>query len=277
MAKKVIKTFKRRQYDQKKIQKRLRKNENYIKETLYNVFAGKESGEEVNLYQELVELREEEKFLDLAMARYLVGNGLVRPVLNGNGKRKTSERKIFNFRKQTYVITKKGKRLISKQIRLMCESTLPRKTMAFLVVLLVTVAIVATSISALAIQGNVNLIMQIAQNDDYGLVVFHYTGCESCDRQLKDLLQVLPELEWSPYLFVELNEKLLKDREKYLKNKRFADLYGIETVPEVWLVKRNEFRGNVGYGYTPVGLIMDRICETYTKWNKSAGKAQYRK
>lgn len=267
MLRKAIKAKSRRQYDQEKVKKRIKKNEYFISEILSKVFSEDDLGKEVNLYNEFACYRKSEKFLDLAIARYLVGNGLVNPVLNNQKNRKATTLPVFNFREQKYTITKKGLRLIKKLKIEVIEQNKSKKSFAVFLFIILFAVIISTSIRAFAIENYNALFDQIAKDHNYGLVVFYYSGCGSCDLQIKDLATYLPKQKWEPYILIDLNEGAVKNHNIHLKNKKYADSYGIETVPEIWLVKKNSYRGNVGYGYTPRNVLMERVCETYLKWS----------
>lgn len=102
-------TIRKRKNDQRKVRKRIRRDPDFIIKVLLLVFKDPEKPE--NLYQKLSELRATEKFLDLGLARYLFGNGLIRPVTRVD----ETQRPQFDFRNQLYLPTKKANKMIQSK------------------------------------------------------------------------------------------------------------------------------------------------------------------
>lgn len=102
-----IKKFKsgrltRRQYDQKKVSHCIKENPSFIEEIISQAFGSPDA--QVNLYYAFEGLRKKQNFLDLGVARYLVGNGIIRSI-NSLGKNN-------NFAQALYTLTKKGMKLL---------------------------------------------------------------------------------------------------------------------------------------------------------------------
>lgn len=109
-------------------------------------------------------------------------------------------------------------------------------------------------------------LLQIAQNQEFGLVAFIHSGCGSCTRQLSVLEPFLKQTHWYPYLLVELNQNAVRGQDQYVKNLALAAEYGVTMFPELWLVQREKFRGQVGYGFTPIDVLSHAILETHKQW-----------
>lgn len=98
------------------------------------------------------------------------------------------------------------------------------------------------------------VVTSIARDKNVGLVLFYQKGSYYSELQLPILQKVVNRTMWEPYLVLDVME-----------HQKTANEYGIETVPEIWLVEKNGGKARVTAGLRTADVIRKNILPAYEK------------
>lgn len=103
--------------------------------------------------------------------------------------------------------------------------------------------------------GNESIIRQLAENEEYGLVLFYTPNCNACLNQLSVFITFIHQTGWKPCKVINIEE-----------NPDAAIRFGVETVPEIWFVKQNGRTALIAKGFIPYDIMSYQIITAYNIW-----------
>lgn len=111
-------------------------------------------------------------------------------------------------------------------------------------------------------------IIEIGENENYGLLLFYVSGCGKCDQQIFELGTFIKETGWKTYEMIDLNPAQLHSRFTIEELHKMTNNFHIETVPEMWLVSKYGDRVLIGYDFTPMETAKEIIKKAHFEWTR---------
>lgn len=98
------------------------------------------------------------------------------------------------------------------------------------------------------------VVAHIADDKNIGLVLFYLEGNYYSELQLPIVQRLVNRTQWEPFLSLNLKD-----------HKKTAAEYGVETVPEIWLVEKNGKKVRVTAGLRTADVIRKNMVPAYEK------------